>query len=119
MLYQAIKDWIRQRPRLDPRDYGDWSDYRADARAISRQLRDADELLYACALHGISETDIAAEMTRRLTWDGQRLDYTTGQYWPTEYRAAACRALASALWAKFGPDARGMVSRGVAKRWLA
>ena len=120
MLYQAIKDWIRQRPRLDPRDYGDWSDYRSDARRITRQLHDAQELLRACQLWHISEAALAAEMTERerLTWDGQRLDYTTNQYWPTEYRAAACRALASALWEKFGPDACGMVSRGVAKRWL-
>jgi hypothetical protein len=27
------------------------------------------------------------------------LDYCTGQYWPTEYRRAACAVLASALWA--------------------
>lgn len=27
-----------------------------------------------------------------------RLDYCTGQYWCTEYRAAACAVLASALW---------------------
>lgn len=26
------------------------------------------------------------------------LDYCTGQYWPTEYRAAACAVLAAALW---------------------
>lgn len=26
------------------------------------------------------------------------LDYCTGQYWPTEYRRAACAVLASALW---------------------
>jgi hypothetical protein len=33
-----------------------------------------------------------------LSWDGKRLDYTTGQYWPTEYRRAAAAVLASALW---------------------
>ncbi|HEY4356011.1 MAG TPA: hypothetical protein VGN16_09710 [Acidobacteriaceae bacterium] len=27
-----------------------------------------------------------------------RLDYCTGQYWPTEYRRAACAVLASAIW---------------------
>lgn len=27
-----------------------------------------------------------------------RLEYCTGQYWPTEYRKAACAVLASALW---------------------
>ena len=128
MICQAINDWIRQRPKLDPRNYiSHWSDaagraaYRADARRITRQLHDAEELLRARAAWHITEAALAAEMTERerLTWDGQRLDYTAGQYWPIEYRAAACRALASALWAKFGPDARTMVSRRVAMRWLA
>lgn len=128
MLYQAIKDWVRQRPGLDPRNYiSHWADaagraaYRSDARRITRQLHDAQELLRACQLWHISEAALAAQMTlrERLTWNGLTLDYTTGQYWPTEYRAAACRALASALWEKFGPDARTMVSRQVAKRWLA
>ena len=32
------------------------------------------------------------------------LDYCTGQYWPTEYRAAACAVLASALWAYWRAD---------------
>jgi hypothetical protein len=30
---------------------------------------------------------------------GVSLDYCTGQYWPTEYRAAVCAVLASLLWA--------------------
>lgn len=126
MLYQAIESWIRQRPGLEPRNYiSHWADtagraaYRSEARTITRQLHDAQELLRACQLWNISEAALAAEMTHRLTWDGQRLDYTTGQYWPIEYRAAVCRALSSALWAKFGPDARNMVSRQVAKRWLS
>lgn len=32
------------------------------------------------------------------------LDYCTGQYWPTEYRAAACAVLASVLWGWFRSD---------------
>jgi hypothetical protein len=27
-----------------------------------------------------------------------RVDYCTGQYWPTEFRAGVCRVLSSALW---------------------
>jgi hypothetical protein len=71
-----------------------------------------------------------------LTWDSekQRLDYCTGQYWPTEYRRAACAVLASALWAyqrdnlKPDPDCRpGDVLRAhfrkefgrrIANRWF-
>lgn len=119
MLYQAIESWIRQRPGLDPRNYISDTAYRADSRRITRQLHDAQELLRACLLHDISEADLAAEMTHRLTWNGLTLDYTVGQYWPTEYRAAACRALSGALWRKYGPTARTMVARQVARRWLS
>jgi hypothetical protein len=34
----------------------------------------------------------------RLEWTGKGLQYTTGQYWPTEYRKAAAAVCASALW---------------------
>ena len=40
----------------------------------------------------------------RLTWDGDKLDYCTGQYYPVEYRKAICRALASAIWTYFRED---------------
>lgn len=39
--------------------------------------------------------------TRNVPCDGEinvRIDYTVGQYWPTEFRAGACRVLSSALW---------------------
>ena len=44
--------------------------------------------------------------------DNGTLDYCTGQYWPTEYRAGACRVLASLLWDYWrgdmpAPDANG------------
>jgi hypothetical protein len=32
------------------------------------------------------------------------LDYCTGQYWPTEYRAAVCAVCASALWDYYRED---------------
>jgi hypothetical protein len=65
----------------------------------------------------------------RLTWDGKRLDYCAGQYFPTEYRAAACRTLASALWCYWSDGgrhsadqiraaARRHLGRGIAKRWF-
>lgn len=38
---------------------------------------------------------------RNVPCDGEinvRIDYCAGQYWPTEFRAGACRVLSSALW---------------------
>ena len=34
----------------------------------------------------------------RSNGDKVRIDYCTGQYWPTEYRPAVCRLLSSVIW---------------------
>ena len=78
--------------------------YFAEKRQIERDLREARTLLRAVEWRelSISADDLKAAFrdaySGRLTWDGTRLDYCAGQYWPTEYRKAACAVLASALW---------------------
>jgi hypothetical protein len=59
-----------------------------------------------------------------------RFEYTTGQYFATEYRAAACRLLASLLFErardsegrvdrdKLRTFARRELGRGIARRWF-
>jgi hypothetical protein len=57
-----------------------------------------------------------------------RVDYCTGQYFPTEYRAAACAVLATILWDYISPEcktgndirkwARAEFGRGIASRWF-
>jgi hypothetical protein len=42
--------------------------------------------------------DIYVQTANVRTSDRVRIKYCTGQYWCTEYRAAACAVLASALW---------------------
>jgi hypothetical protein len=112
-ILDALERWINQRPGLDPRNYGDgiegWRNYRNEARRIARQLHDARTLLAAVRWRtsiGVDELKAAFKgaYSGRLTLkEGSNcvphLDYCTGQYWPTEYRAAACAVLASALWA--------------------
>lgn len=98
-ILAALDAFIRQRPGLDYRNY-DRASYAAEVRSIGRDLQDARALLRAVELR----PSITAAVLRdalspgRLSWDGKRLDYTTGQYWPTEYRRAAAAVLASALW---------------------
>jgi hypothetical protein len=98
-ILTALDAFIRQRPGLDYRNY-DRASYAAEVRSIGRDLQDARALLRAVELR----PSITAAVLRdalspgRLSWDGKRLDYTTGQYWPTEYRRAAAAVLASALW---------------------
>lgn len=139
----AIGKFISQRSGIDFRDYqsGDWKDSReafmGDYRPMLRAGRDARTLLCAVSgRDGIEAKDIA-EATRafsgrlQLVEKGESVgvDYTTGQYFPTEYRNAACAVLATALWdyaRKQGYEtgdairkwARGEFGRGIASRWF-
>lgn len=99
-ILSALRNWICQRPGLDPRNY-DRTGYRSDSRRITQQKHDAMAMLAAVSSRNIATDDLKAAFrafSGRLTWDGKALHYCTGQYWCTEYRAAACAVLASALW---------------------
>jgi len=100
-ILDALRAWINQRPGLEFGNYGELQAYRSEQRRIAKQKQQALILLDA-----VEYSDADAEMLKRsfrafsgrLAWDGKKLDYCTGQYWPTEYRAAACAVLAAALW---------------------
>lgn len=122
-MTSALRVWIHQRPGLEYGNYGEPRAYRQEVRSITRDLHQARELLNAVE-HSSMTADELREGFRaysgRLTWDGERLDYCTGQYWPTEYRRAACAVLAAALWdyhrEDYAADARGDESKGDAIR---
>ena len=116
-----------------------WRNYRNEAARITKQREDALTLLRACELSGMNEDDIKAGFRAfsgrlQLKQDerGYYLDYCTGQYWPTEYRAAAAAVLASALWDYYRTDYkdddhagdkiramfRRMFGKGIQSRWL-
>lgn len=100
-ILAALDRWIRQRPGLEYGNYGDPVIYRSECRAIARDKRDAQTLLAAVERSLIDAGTLKAAFrafSGRLTWDGSRLSYVTGQYWPTEYRKAAAAVLAAALW---------------------
>lgn len=128
-MLAALVQWIRQRPGLEFRNYGEMAAYRAELRLIGRDLRDARTML-----RYVARSQMPAETLRkafrdyysgRLQWNGERLDYTTGQYWPTEYRHAACAVLAGALWhywqagASTQSTARNAFGPGIARRWFS
>jgi|GEM_PF-627399 len=121
-ICNTLAQWIRQRPGLKPDDYG--NAYRAVQRQVARDKRDAETLLEAVRRrHSLSGKDIieasktafsgrlqlivknadgktmkripsAAESMKGRTVE---LDFTPGQCWPEEYRAAAAAVLALAL----------------------
>lgn len=94
-----------QRPGLDFANYGDVKAYRAESREITRDLHDFNELmsLAASRVEGLDGklSDYLSKSSGRLTLVGGRLEYCTGQYFPTEYRPAASRVLRDLIWADY------------------
>lgn len=142
-ILQALDAFIRQRPGLDFGNYGDVTSYRAEVRGIGKDLQDARTLLQAVtwrdsitaeAIIDASKHAFSGRLTIEAQGDSIRVDYCTGQYWPTEYRKAVCAVLASALWAYWREQTRGPnqvntaadirriatkeLGRGIAARWF-
>lgn len=99
-----FREWINQKPGLDPRDYiRDWRDengrraYRSDANCIARDRRRALQALYIFEALPFDEAALNEALRYsfmgRLSLKDNRLHYCTGQYWPTEYRIAAAVVL--------------------------
>lgn len=114
-IVNLLEAWINQRPGLDPQNYGygreGWNNYRSESRRITRQKKDAQELLVAVEYSGIKAPELleafrAYSGRLQIKQEGEefRLEYCTGQYFPTEYRAAVCAVLATALWDYHRPD---------------
>ena len=140
-IIAGLHNWINQRPGLEFGNYGDVSAYRAEMRKITRaradarqllrfiELRDsitADNLIHA-AQHAYSGR-LSITQTMGTAGEVVKIDYCTGQYWPTEYRSAVCAVLASAIWGWLRqPDSTGdsirkaarlEFGRGLASRWF-
>jgi hypothetical protein len=139
-MLDAMERHIAQRSGMDFRNYwtsDHWNahtdaraafmrDYRPmlragkDARAMLRILRAAAEWDGDTVARNLSTGQRA--FAGRLTYDAARgeWEYTTGQYFPTEYRAAACAVLASALRDRGYDyaDAVSALGRAIARRWF-
>ena len=141
-ILDHLNTFAHGRPGLDWANYGDFSAYRSEGRRITKQLEDFRVLFAAVAWRsGITSDDllsaVGSAFSGRLSWvdNGQSrgLSYCTGQYYPTEFRAACCAVLASALWAYWRADVPDEVEckgqymhnkaakefgRGIARRWF-
>jgi hypothetical protein len=137
-LLVLLRKFVSQRPGLNPADYADASSYRADSRLCTRQLNDALTLLPQIEMRtNISAEAIASRLQpesrlsiETLPSGALRLDYTAGQYWPMEFRAAVCRLCADLLWSdsfdafpRISGDERRAhfrewFGRGMAGRWF-
>lgn len=133
----ALLKFINQRSGIEGANYGGSREaFMADYRPILRHGVHARRMLRYVELSGIT-AEALIEASRaysgRLQFiirdDGfVGVDYTTGQYFPTEYRNAACAVLTTAIWDHWRDDcktgdeirkrARREFGRAVAATWF-
>src|SRR6185437_3317048 len=105
-ILDAFKRWINQSPDLEPGNYySDYRDtagrkaYRDELCSIQKDGTRARKALREAAAYPFNGEAMKEALNQafsgRLSWTGTEFDYTTGQYWPTEYRAAAAAVLES------------------------
>ena len=107
-IIATLRAFVAQRSGMDWHNYGDVTSYRAEQRAITRDGKEARELLRAIEWRdSITADDIIAASKRAYSGrlsiverdDGAvAIDYCAGQYFPTEYRKAVCAVCAAVLW---------------------
>ena len=141
-LIAALRAFINQRSGIDFRNYqsGDWKASResflGDYLPILKRGRQARALLRAVEFRDSITVENLMEASRaysgRLQFveneKGVAVDYCKGQYFPTEYRNAACAVLAQCLWDYWRPDyktgdeirkqARREFGRAIANEWF-
>ena len=110
-VFSALEKWINQRPGLEYGNYGAMAPYRAELRSIAndkkRAMKALDEARGLTPARPEVLRDAFRAFSGRLQWipepcnsigvstglEPAHLEYTTGQYWPTEYRKAAASVL--------------------------
>ena len=142
-IFKALESFIAQRSGIEFREYASgYNDkngiaaYNSDARKIAQHGRDARTLLSFAKMTYITVDELkegfkwgfSGRLSLVESDGGYKLKYCTGQYSPTEYRAAVCAVLASALWqyyrepGKSGDDMRKLFrdffGRGIQSRWF-
>lgn len=125
---ELLCKFVNQRPGLDFNDYGDIKIYRNEMREITKDMHDFYDLLNLARWKVENLSDKIAEYLKntdgRLSLEGEKLQYITGQYYPTEYRPAASRVLVNIIWREFmkddklktGHDIRKEVCKYVSRR---
>lgn len=124
-MINALRLFINQRSGIDYANYGERESFMGDYRPILKHGRHARTMLrFVELVDSITAQmllEAASAYSGRLQFiqrgDKVAIDYTTGQYFPTEYRRAACAVLARAIWDCFGHTyATGPQIRKAARR---
>lgn len=104
---EKLNQFVNQKPRIDPADYGgDSKLYNSTVRDVTKDRNDYYELLSLFLARWGDRAN--NKLTHLLNHSGSRLvmingelEYTVGQYFPTEYRKAACKEVATLIWESF------------------
>jgi hypothetical protein len=100
-IIESLRKFIAGRSGIDFRNYSDRESAMADYRKILRHGKDARAMLRVVELSSMTAEELLAGFraySGRMTYtEGKGCDYTAGQYYATEYRAAACAVLAQAI----------------------
>ena len=113
-IIDALYTFAQKRPQLEYSNYGDFSSYSQESRAITKDLHHARALLRKVELSGISAEELleaskeafSGRLEITATDDGlAKVSYCVGQYFPTEYRKAVAAVCARALWNYWKTDA--------------
>jgi hypothetical protein len=100
-IIESLRKFIAGRSGIDFRNYSDRESAMQDYRVILRHGKDARAMLRVVELSSMTAEELLAGFcahSGRLTYtEGKGCDYTAGQYYATEYRAAACAVLARAI----------------------
>lgn len=136
-LIDALRAFINQRSGIDFRNYDSRESLMGDYRPMVKHGRHARQMLQAVAWRDSITAQHLIDATRafsgRLQFkengNGVSVEYTTGQYFCTEYRQAACAVLKQALWDFWRVDhktgnaiqrkAKIELGRGIAKEWFS
>lgn len=129
-ITDQLINFVNQRPGLEFANYGDYKIFRKESREITNDLKDFHELL-GLAFRFIGPDKLEYHLNDYLNHTGGRillkegkLIYHTGQYFPTEYRPAACRVIANIIWyivratdeTATGNEIRAFLKRKVSRR---
>jgi len=112
-IITLLQNFVNQKSGLDFADYGDVSAFRKDQREISNGEKDFEELLTLAYRRLQTESGLEDALLAELKINNGRLEYNeqnksltyiTGQYFPTEYRPAACSLLRSVIWKDYANE---------------
>ena len=100
-IIASLRKHIAGRSGMEWRDYGDRASAMEDYKRILRYGKDARAMLRLVELSSMTAQELLAGFSAysgRLSYDPVKgCDYCAGQYYATEYRAAACAVLAHAI----------------------